>query len=194
MIELVRLRRRPTYDGQGFYFFLDYKGLDGKRKRVSLGHRNKRRAEKQRLEKEHELQMVYVDPHSMRLSEFLEDSSRRTGDQIRESTRRDYRAAMKDFISVIGDIDYRKVRLAHGEEFCQKCLDGGNTPATVAKKLREVKHFFELAVYRRQLDENPLKYIRIPRWTEGKVITYTGDECRRLFLAVNNEQNRNTVN
>jgi integrase len=194
MIELVRLRRRPTYDGRGFYFFLDYKDLDGERKRVSLGHRNKRKAEKQRMEKEYELRMGYVDPDSMKLSDFLEDSLRRTGDQIRESTRRDYRSAMRDFISIVGDIDYRKVRFAHGEEFCQKCLDGGNTAATVAKKLREVKHFFELAVHRRQVDENPLKYIRAPRWTEGKVITYTEDECRRLFLAVNDEQNRNTVN
>jgi integrase len=194
MNELVRLRRRPTYDGQSFRFFLEYKDLDGKRRRVSLGHANKRNAERQRADKEHELRMGYVDPRSMKLSQFLEDSLKRTGDQIRESTRREYRSAMTDFIYAVGDIDYRKVKFIHGEEFCQKCLDHGNSAATVAKKLREVKHFFELAVHRRQLDENPLKYIKPPRWTEGKVRIFKPEECQRLLSAVNDEQNRNSVN
>lgn len=99
--------------------------------------------------------MGYVEPGSMRLSAFLEDSLTKTGGQIRESTRKDYRSAMIDLITAVGNIDYRRVQHGHGEAFRQDRLDQGDSPATVAKKLRELKRMFQLAVERRQLDENP---------------------------------------
>ena len=42
----------------------------------------------------------------MRLRDFLKDSLARTGDQIRESTQRETKSAMKDFIVTIGSIDF----------------------------------------------------------------------------------------
>ena len=58
--------------------------------------------------------MGLVEPGSMTLRDFVEDSLTRTGDQIRESTRREYRSAMEDFIRVIGNVDYRRVCLKEG--------------------------------------------------------------------------------
>lgn len=86
MNELVRLRTRPLRDGKTFVYMLDYIDENGKRKRPSLGHANKRKAERQRDQKERELRMGIVAPESMRLKTFLEDSLARTGNQIREST------------------------------------------------------------------------------------------------------------
>ena len=117
MKKLVRLRRRPAYTGSGFYFFLEFTDLDGKRKRISLGHANKRKAERQRTDKEHDLRTGYVGPKSLRLSKFMEDSLLRTGDQIRESTQREYRGSMQDFIRTVGDIDFRRVTVIHGEKY-----------------------------------------------------------------------------
>ena len=52
MAQLVKLWKRANYKKNGFRYFLDFKDLDGKRHRFSLGHGNKRKAEKQRAEKD----------------------------------------------------------------------------------------------------------------------------------------------
>ena len=52
MKELVRLRMRPSRDGKSFRYMLDYVDKSGKRRQVSLGHADKRQAERQRHEKE----------------------------------------------------------------------------------------------------------------------------------------------
>ena len=70
MRKLVRLRLRPSRDGGSFVYFLDYLDEDGKRQRITLGHANKRKAERQRDQKERELRMGIVAPSSMRLSVF----------------------------------------------------------------------------------------------------------------------------
>ena len=144
MKELVRLKTRPSRDGRRFTYFLDYLDEDGKRRRVSLRHTDRRKAESQRAQFERELRMGIVGPASMTLSEFLVDSRLRTGDQIRESTHYDYGSAMEQFIEVVGNIDYQKVRLSHGELFRQACLDRGNSPATVGKKVRSLTRLFQL--------------------------------------------------
>ncbi len=74
MKQLVGLRMRPSRDGKSFAYFIDYQGKDGQRKRVSLGHADRRKAKRQQAEKERELRMGIVTPESMRLSEFVMDS------------------------------------------------------------------------------------------------------------------------
>ena len=180
MTELVRLRKRPSRDGKTFVYMLDYTGKNGQRKRVSLGHADRRKAEKERIDTERELRMGVIAPESMRLSNFLEDSLARTGDQVRESTHDESRGAMKCLIEEIGNIDYQRVNLSHGELFRQKQFDKGNRPATVAKKLRFLKGLFQLAVYRKQLDENPFKYVKMPKLPKKKVERYTAEECLRI--------------
>ena len=133
MKQLVKLNKRPRCGGRQFTYALRYIGEDGKRRCESLGHTDRRKAERQRAQKERELQMGYAEPGSMRLRGFTEDSLARTGDQIRESTRRIAEAAMNDFVKVIGNIDFQSVTLAHGELYRQSCLDRGNSSATVSK-------------------------------------------------------------
>lgn len=182
MKKLVTLWKRPSYDGESFTYYLLYYE-NGKRKQKSLGHVDRRKAERQRAQFERELRMGVVEPSSMRLREFMKDSLARTGDQIRESTREDYESSMKDFIEVIGNIDYQKVTLEHGELYRQNRLDKGNSPATVAKKLRELKRLFKLAVNRRQLEESPLQYIAISKSPKKKVDIYADVQCRRMWNA-----------
>lgn len=181
MKQLVKLNKRPRCGGWEFTYALRYKGKDGKRKCETLGHSNQRKAERQRAQKEKELRMGYVTPSSMRLKDFTRDSLVRTGDQIRESTRRIAEAAMNDFIRVIGNIDFRSVTLAHGESYRQSCLDRGNSSATVSKNLRAIKRLFKLAVYRKQLDENPLQHIAMPKSPKKKINIYTDAQCRRML-------------
>jgi integrase len=105
----------------------------------------------------------------------------RTGSQIRESTKADYKEAMNNFIETIGNLDYLKVEHRHGERFIRECLDSGMAPATVAKKVRSIKRIFQLAVDRGQLDKSPLARIKQPRTPKKKIRTYTDDECRRIL-------------
>ena len=183
MKQLVKLHKRPSRDGQRFTFFLRYEGEKGKRKWETLGHGDQRKAERQRAQKEKELRMGYIEPDSMRLRDFMEDSMTRTGDQLRESTRVVVKVAMNDFIRTIGNIDYRSVTLAHGELYLQTCLDKGNTKGTVAKKLRHIKRLFVLAVNRKQLDENPLQHIAMPKSPKKKINIYTDVQCQRILKA-----------
>jgi len=148
----------------------------------SLGHRDERKAEKQLQAKEKELRMGFCPPESMRLSKFIEDCLRRSGDQVVESTKTEYRQAMEHFIRVVGDIDFQTVTHEHGERFRQACLDDGNKPTTVAKKLRELHAVFQLAVDRAQIDENPLAHVKPPKAAKNSVIrTYTEEQCDRLI-------------
>src|SRR5512133_2719092 len=110
MVELVRLRMRPSRDGKSFRYMLDYIDQNGKRCQPSLGHADKRRAERQRREKELELRADIDGPVSMKLSDFFEDSLRRTKGQVRESTLRETERTMNDFVNCIGDIDVQDVR------------------------------------------------------------------------------------
>jgi len=144
---------------------------------------NRKKVEKQRDQKEKELSMGFVEPASMRLRDFMKDNLERTGDQVRESTQRETKSAMNDFIKTIGNIDFKRVSLTHGELYIQKCLDRGNTKETVAKKLRHIKRVFTLAVNRKQLDENPLQYIAIENPGRKKINIYTNEQCQRILKA-----------
>ncbi|MDI6451794.1 tyrosine-type recombinase/integrase [Anaerobaca lacustris] len=181
--KLVRLRIRPSRNGRSFAYFLDYVDTNGKRERKSLGRMEPRQAERERARVERELRMGVIAPESMPLSEFVADSLSKTGDQIRESTRQGYAATMREFVSVIGDKDYQKVVLQNGEYYRQYCLDQGNSPATVTKKLKEIKAIFQLAVKRQQLEANPFAYITKPKCPTPEIHTYTDDECRRMVKA-----------
>lgn len=181
MTELVRLRTRPSRDGSSFTYLIDYIDENGKRRRISLGHADRRKAEKYRSQKERELRMGITAPTSMKLSDFLEDSLARTGNQTRESTHDECRFAMNHLIKVVGDIDVQRFTLRHGEMFRQGCLDKGNSPATAKKKLAHLKRMFQLAVNRKQLDENPLQHIAMPKVAKKKVEKYTADECNRMI-------------
>ncbi len=183
MKELVRLRMRPSRDGRSFAYFLDYQGEDGKRKRISLGHADRRKAKRQQTEKECELRMGIAAPESMRLSEFVMDSLAKTGDQIRESTRDGYLSTMTDFIGIVGDEDLQRVSLQDGERYRQACLDRGNRPSTVVKKLKEVKCILESGVKRGQLDENPLAHIKMPRYSMPEINVFSEAECDRIIKA-----------
>jgi len=181
MTQLVKLWERPSYDGNGFTYYLLYIDENGKRKQKSLGHSDVRKAERQRAKFERHLRMGKVEPGSLKLKDFVKDSLTRTGDQIRESTRDEYESAMKDFIKQTGDMDYQKITLEHGEAYRQACLDKGNTPATVVKKLKHLKRLFQLAVNRKQLDENPFKHIDMPKSRKKGIRIYTEAECQRII-------------
>jgi len=135
------------------------------------------------VQKERELRMGLVAPESMRLSEFVTDSLTRTGDQIRESTRTEYAAAMADFIRIVGDLDYQSICHKHAEQFLQARLDAGDSAGTTAKKIRHLKRVFQLAVDRGQLDQNPLARLRQPKTPKRKVRVYSIDECDRMLRA-----------
>ena len=181
MRQLVKLWERPSYDGKSFTYYLLYTDENSRRKQKSLGHTDKRKAERQRAQFERELRIGIIEPGSMKLSEFSEDSLIRTGNQIRENTRRECTSAMKHFINVVGNIDFLRVKHKHGELFLQTCLDESNSPATAAKKMRHLKRMFQLAVDRSQLEENPLARVKQPKVPKRKIHVYNDGQCMSLI-------------
>lgn len=183
MKQLVKLWERPSSDGKRFRYYLLYTDDEGKRRQKSLGHANKQKAERERATLERHLRMAFSDACPMTLRQFVDVSLARTGDQIRESTQREYRGAMRDFIKVVGNMDYQQVSLKDAEFYRQRCLDRGNSRATVAKKLRHLKCIFGAGVKRRLLGENPLQYISMPRYSKNDIRRYSDKECEQLLKA-----------
>jgi len=183
MKQLVRLRMRPSRDGKNFAYFVDYKDEDSKRRRLSLGHTDRQRAKREQAQKERELRVGTPEPQSRKLSDFVTDSLAKTGDQIRASTRQEYSSTMRSFIRVVGDKDLLRVSLQDGEHYRQSCLDEGNSPATVVKKLKEIRCILQMAVKRRQLDENPLAHLQMPKYSAKEVHVFREAECNRIVKA-----------
>jgi len=159
---------------------LDYKDQSGKRRQVSLGHAYKRRAERQRYEKELELRMNVAEPISMRLTDFFHDSLIRTNGQVRATTLKETARAMRDFTGCVGDVDVQEVRYEHGERFVQYCFDREIAAATVRKKVKHLKRVFQLAEDRGQLDWHPLRKLKPPKAPRRKIRVYTDQECHGL--------------
>jgi len=183
MKELVRLRMRPSRDKKSFRYMLDYVDQNGKRRQISLGHADKRQAERQRQEKELELRVNVAGPISMRLTDFLRDSLARTKGQVRATTLKETARSMNDFVACVGDIDVQEVQYRHGEQFIQYCSGQDISAATVAKKVKHLKRVFQLAEDRGQLDRNPLRKLKPPRVPRRKIRVFTADECDRLCAA-----------
>ena len=183
MNDLVRLWKRPSRDGKRFSYVLIFKDEQSKTRYESLGHASDRKAQRQCAQKERELRMGVAGPVSMKLSEFLEDSTERARRQVKDATIEEYDSTMRHFISVIGDIDYRIISHEHGEQFIQACLQGGNRPATVAKKIGSLKRLFNLAVQRGHLENSPFRYVSKPKAAEGAIHVYSDDECARMVEA-----------
>ena len=180
MAKLVRLWKRPCKRGREFKYVLIWYDGQGKERWKALGHADAKKADRQRAQKERELWMGLADSGSMKLSELLEDSLGRTQGQVREGTLSEYASAMRHFIDIVGDVDYRCVQYQHGERFIQECLDSGNRPATVAKKMGALKRMFQLAVQRRQLEENPLRYVAKPKSSPRDIHVFSDEECVRV--------------
>jgi integrase len=159
---------------------LDYVDQNGKRRQVSLGHADKRQAERQRHEKELELRVNVTDPVSMKLTDFFRDSLLRTRGQVRVTTLRETARSMKDFVECVGDIDVQEVRYEHGERFIQFCFDRKLSAGTATKKIKHLKRVFQLAEDRGQLDRHPLRKLRPPKVAKRKVRVFTGEECDAL--------------
>jgi integrase len=190
MKELVRLRMRPSRDGKSFRYMLDYVDAGGKRHQISLGHADKRQAERQRHEKELELRVNAAEPVSMKLTDFFRDSLARTKGQVRATTLKETARSMTDFVACVGDIDVQEVRYKHGEQFIQYCSGRGISAATMAKKVKHLKRVFQLAEDRGQLDQHPLRKLKPPKVAKRKVRVFTELECDNLCKAARQYEER----
>jgi integrase len=183
MKQLVRLRMRPSRDRKSFRYMLDFVNQDGRRRQISLGHADKRRAERQRQEKELELRMNVAEPLAMTLSDFFRDSLARTKGQVRATSLGETKRSMKDFVECVSNIDVQEVRYEHGERFIQYCLDRKLSAGTVTKKIKHLKRVFQLAEDRGQLDRHSLRKLRPPKVAKRKVRVFTAQKCDALCKA-----------
>ena len=193
MKELVRLRIRPSRNRKSFRYMLDYIDRDGRRRQISLGHSDKRQAERQRHEKEMELRAHnVVEPISMGLKDFFRDSLARTKGQVRTSTLSETTRAVNLFTDCIGNIDVQEVRYEHGERFIQHCLAHNVSAATTAKRVKQIKRVFQLAEDRGQLNLHPLRKLKPPKFPKQKIRVYTDDECQRLLETARQYERKRT--
>ena len=186
MKKLVRLWKRPSRDGRHFSYVLIYFDEQGKTRYASLGHSDHQKAQRQRAKKERELHMGYVEPGYLSLHHVLDESLQSSRGQITEGTYQEYDTAIRQFIQVVGEVDYRTIGPTHGEQFSQACFQSGNRPATVTKKIATLKRLFHLAVQRHQLEDSPFRHLGKPKVPDGEIHVYSEAECDRLVQAARN--------
>ena len=174
---------RPSRDGKSFRYMLDYVERSGRRRQMSLGHTDRRQAERQRQEKELELRVNISGPVSMKLSDFFRDSLIRTKGQVRATTISETKRSMKDFVECVGNIDVQEIRYEHGERFIQYCLDQQISAGTITKKVKHLKRVFQLAEDRGQLGRHPLRKLKPPKVPKRKIRVFTDQECDGLCRA-----------
>jgi integrase len=69
----------------------------------------------------------------------------------------------------------------------------GNKPATVSKKMRALKRLFQLAVERKQLSENPLRYVRSPKWTKRTIEIFDDGDCQHILKVAREFRQESTL-
>jgi len=106
MNKLVRLWKRPSRDGKHFSYVLIYRDEQGKIRYESIGHTDRQKAQRQCVKKERQLQMGYVEPGYMRIQDLLKNSLQRSRGSIAEGMYQEYNTAERQFIQVIGDMNY----------------------------------------------------------------------------------------
>jgi hypothetical protein len=81
-----------------------------------------------------------------------------------------------------------------GERYRKFCLDHGNRPHTVAKKIRQLRAMISAGIERNQLETNPLIKVKTPRVPTNTIIrTYTPDERQRLIKAASEFQDPDLI-
>jgi hypothetical protein len=155
MKQLVRLRIRPSRDGCSFKYYIDYFDENGKRRQISLGHADRKKAENKRAQKERELRMGIVEPCRLRLRKLLAEYLEQTRTQIEPSTADSAAYRMRDMINAVGNKYADEISYRDCEKFQQYCTDKGLSPASVNTHIKMVKRIFSLAVKRGQLDKKP---------------------------------------
>jgi integrase len=183
MKNLVKTWLRRNKRG-AYVYYLRWMAEDGREKYQSLGHCDKREAERQRREKQIELVSNAEQPEKMRLSELLEDYLQRTRTQIEPSTARAARYGMGDLIASVGNIHADRVTYKHCERFHQYCADRGLRPASVNTHIKLAKRIFSLAVKRGQLQQNPFIGVPLLKVPKKVVRVFSKDEFERILAAV----------
>ena len=184
MKQLVKLWKRPSYDGQSYSYYLLYTDENGKRRQKALGHADTKRAERERSQFERELKTNPGETESkrMRLSELLKDYLERTRTQIESSTAWSAEYRMNDLTAAIGNIYADQVTYRHCERFQQYCIDRGLSPASVNTHIKMVKRIFSLAVKRGQLEKNPFIGLPLLKVPKGTIRLFSQDEFDQLLL------------
>ena len=185
--KLVRLWERSSKDDKNFTYCLVYYGLDGRRKRKSLGHQDRRKAEREAAKLESILRSDCVEHGSMNLHELLDDYLERTRTQIEPSTADSAAYRMKDFIAANGNIYVDKVTFRHCEKFQQHCIDRGLSIASVNTHIKMVKRIFSLAVKRGQIESNPFDGIQLMKTPKKNVRLLSENEIQRLLRVTSNK-------
>jgi integrase len=174
----LRQNKKETY-----VYYLRWIGEDGREKYQSLGHSDKREAERQRREKELELISEAEQPKRMKLSELLEDYLERTRSQIEPSTAKAATYCMRGFITAIGDMYAYKVTYKHCEGFHRYCTDKGLRPTSINMHIKLAKRIFSLAVKREQLELNPFDGIPLLKVPKKVVRLFSQDEFEKILSA-----------
>ena len=182
MKRLVKTWLRRNRKGS-YVYYLRWIGEDGREKYQSLGHCDKRLAERQRREKELELVRFVEQPQTMKLSELLEDYVQRTRTQIERSTAKLGTYCMRHLIAAVGDIPAEQVTFKHCELLQQYCVDNGLGPASVNMHSKLIKRIFTLAVKRGQLLQNPFDGVRLIKVPKKLIRLFNEKEFNKLLAA-----------
>jgi integrase len=180
MKELATLSKRKLKNGKEVYRIRWWE--NGKRRSETLGHCDRRRAERVLAEKARELESnAFVEP--VPFSSFINMSLEMTRSQIRPSSTRLISQAGQRLVEIVGDKPISRITFSDAESFARYCAELGNRPATINRHIRSLKRLWNLAIRRGLTDDNPWRHIRQRKVAAQDWHWFTADELGRMTSA-----------
>ena len=183
MQKIVKLWLRRKKDGSGIYYLVEDVG--GRLRRISLGHGDRKKAERQRLERQYRLSDGDVGglrARSMPLWElciaYLAANAR-----IESSTADICEKAFDHLHRAIGDCMLAKFDYGCAERFQGSMRTAGLSEVSANIYVKAVRPVFRWAVDRKLINEDPFAKLQLFKIAEGEIRIYETAEFE-LMLAV----------
>jgi integrase len=165
-----RAQLRPRLFKRGEVYWCDVRGADGRRLRVSTGQRDEALAVQAAAN--------IAAQHSMPPAQTLHAALERT--YLTHWSRTRSATVLRNVVNMLqrqlGALHLHELNFARLEHYCQQCLEGGTSPATVNRRMSAIGRALRDAVDRGELSVRP----RMPHYAE--------DNLKDRYLTLDEEQ------
>jgi len=124
-------------------------------------------------------------PFEIAIEDFLQHLKLERG--LSANSINSYRADLKELAAAFGITPPRKVTASEIVKHFGKLVSRGRKPATLARKLSAVKHFFDYLLEQGQVKENPARGYRAPRLARYHPDYLSVEEIERILKAADQD-------
>ena len=183
MKRIVKLWLRRKKDGSGIYYLVE--SASGRLRRISLGHGDRKRAERQRLARQYQLSGGNVGGRKARSMPVweLKMAYLAANARIESSTADICERAFEHLRKAVGDCMLAEFDYGYAERFQTAMIAAGLSDVSANIYVKAVRPVFRWSIDRKLILEDPFAKLQLFRVTAGEIRIYETAEFE-LMLAV----------